>query len=389
MKYNFDQIIHRTNTASEKWDQSELLFGDKDVLPMWVADMDFMAPPEVVAALQKRAEHGIYAYTIKPLSYYEAIIEWIKRRHGWNIQKEWMITSPGVVTSLSILVSTLTEPGDNVLIQSPVYPPFYDVVKRNNRNLVIHELQLNDGYYTMDMDALEKQIEAGVKLLLLCSPHNPVGRVWKLDELKRLGEICVKHQVLIVSDEIHCDLVYRGNQHIPMASISETLLQQTITCMAPSKTFNLAGLQSSMVIIPNDRLRRRYHDMLTTLSLGMESYFGVTAVETAYRYGEPWLEDMIDYLQGNLNFVIDYFRERLPQIQVIKPEGTYLVWLDCRGLGLNSRDLHKFMSKEAKVGLNQGGAFGTNGEGFLRLNIACPRSLLLEGVKRLDRAINH
>lgn len=387
MNYNFDQIINRNNTISYKWDQNEKLFGGQDVLPMWVADMDFTAPPEVVEVLKNRAEHGIYGYSFKPDSYYDAMIQWIFRRHRWQVQKDWISSSPGVVTALSILVSTLTEPGDKVLIQSPVYPPFYHVVGRNQRELVVHELKLNEGQYIMDFEVLEKQFQSGIKMMLLCSPHNPVGRVWTKEELERLGELCVKHQVIVVADEIHADLVYPGHTHYPLATISESLLQQTVTCMAPSKTFNLAGLQSSIVIIPNSTLRGQYNDKLMTLNLEGENYFAVGAVEAAYRYGEPWLNALIQYLEQNLDLVLDTFRDRIPEIKVIKPEGTYLVWLDCRSLGLNARELAVFMSKEAKVGLNQGTTFGTDGEGFVRMNIACPRSILVEGLNRIEKAV--
>lgn len=274
------------------------------------------------------------------------------------------------------------------MIQAPVYPPFYDVVKRNGRELVIHELTSANGRYTMDFAQLEKQMESGVKMLILCSPHNPVGRVWEREELERLGDLCLKHGVLVISDEIHCDLVYRGYRHIPFASISESLAQQTITCMAPSKTFNLAGLQISNVIIPNEDIRKRYNEKLNALSLHMENYFGTIAMEAAYLYGEPWLEELIGYLEQNLNYTVDYFQEHIPQIKVIRPEGTYLVWLDCRALGLDANGLKEFFAKEAKVGLNQGIAFGKSGEGFVRLNIACPKATLQEGLERISKAVN-
>ncbi|RKD24977.1 cystathionine beta-lyase [Ammoniphilus oxalaticus] len=388
MSYNFDQIIDRHNTFSNKWDQTEKLFGDKDALPMWIADMDFPAPPEVIQALRERIDHGIYGYTLKPDSYFQALIDWVERRQGWTIQKEWITSSPGIVTALSILVSTLTEPGDKVLIQTPVYPPFFQVVKRNKRELVTNELQLENGRYTIDFAQLEQQFKAGVKMMLLCSPHNPVGRVWTKAELERLGALCVQYGVIVVSDEIHADLLFSGHVHQPFAPLSEALLQQTVTCYAPSKTFNVAGLKSSFVIIANDALRAKYDEMLYNLNLESESFFGVSAVEAAFRHGESWLISLMEYVEENLQLLLDTFAKRIPQIEVIQPEGTYLVWLDCRKLGLDSSELHAFMCKKAKVGLNQGTAFGTDGAGFLRMNIACPRSILVDGLDRIERAVN-
>lgn len=388
MTYNFDQIIDRHNTFSHKWDQTEKLFGDKDALPMWVADMDFAAPPEVIEALRERLEHGVYGYTLKPDSYYEAIIDWIRDRHGWTVQKEWITSSPGVVTALSLLVLSMTEPGDKILIQTPVYPPFHYVVKRNGRELVTNELKLENGRYTMDYEQLEQQLRSGVKMMLLCSPHNPVGRVWTKEELERLGELCVKYDTLVVADEIHADLLFSGRVHHPFANLSDEFAQRTISCVAPTKTFNLAGLKSSIVIIPNDDLRRRYNEWLYNLNLESESYFGVSAVEAAFRHGGPWLDALLEYLEQNLELLLETFEKRIPQIDVIKPEGTYLVWLDCRKLGLSPQELHAFMSRQAKVGLNQGTTFGDDGSGFLRMNIACPRSILIEGLNRIEKAVN-
>lgn len=388
MKYDFNQLVNRKNTLSYKWDQSERLFGTQDVLPMWVADMDFPAPPEVVEALKERAEHGIYGYTIKSPEYYQAIAEWIEKRHGWTVQQEWLCYSPGVVTALSLLVSCLTEPGDKVIIQTPVYPPFYSVVKNNKRTLVTNPLVLRNGRYEMDFDGLERSIDSQVKLLILCSPHNPVGRVWSREELKRLGEICLKHNIKVITDEIHGDLVFKPNLHIPYASLSEEHARQSITCLAPSKTFNLAGLKTSTIIIPDPQIRRVYKERLTTLSLELEGYFGATATEAAYRMGEEWLEELLIYLKDNLEYLKEYIKSKIPAIKVIESEGTYLAWLDCRELGFSGKQLKEFMIKEAKLGLNDGASFGTDGEGFMRLNFACPRSILQEGLQRLENAVN-
>ncbi len=386
MKYDFDKVTDRRNTACYKWDQSEKLFGDKDVLPMWVADMDFQAPPEVVEAIVRRAEHGIYGYTVRPQSYYDAIIGWQRRRHGWELEQDWISSSPGVVSALSLMVEIMTEPGDKVILQAPVYYPFYDVIKMNGRTVANNPLRLEDRRYTMDFDQLEQMLDSRTKLLLLCNPHNPGGRVWTREELERLGEICLKHGIFVVSDEIHEDLVFKGRRHIPFASISEAFAQNSATCTAPSKTFNLAGLQTSNVIIPNPQIRRAYNHRLKALSIHMEGYFGETAVESCYTHGDEWLDQLMAYLQDNLDYLLDYFQRHLPQVKVMPPEGTYLVWVDCRGLSTDVQALKELMYNKAGVAFNEGSSFGKEGEGFLRINIACPRSLLKEGLRRFVSA---
>ncbi|RXT06266.1 MalY/PatB family protein [Ammoniphilus sp. CFH 90114] len=388
MNLNFEQPIERRNTQSYKWDQCDKLFGDKEILPLWVADMDFTAPSAVIEALKARVEHGIYGYTIREESYYKAITSWVERRHHWSIKQEWITTSPGVVTALSILVNLLTEPHDKIIIQTPVYPPFHQVIRGNDRIIVENPLQLKDHHYTMDFDLLEQAMkDPDVKLMILCNPHNPVGRVWKKEELQKIGEWSLKYGVFVISDEIHCDLIYRGHQHIPYASLSDEIANYSITCFAPTKTFNIAGIQSSTILIPDAELRKKYNDRLSTLSLQFDNCFSVVATEAAYNHGEEWLNGLIDYLHHNLEYVMGYFNEYLPEISVIKPEGTYLVWLDCRKLGLTGEQLKDFMYKQAKIALNEGSTFGSNGEGFLRLNIACPKETLTEGLERLRRAL--
>jgi cystathionine beta-lyase len=386
-KYDFDRIIDRRGTASYKWDQSEKLFGREDILPLWVADMDFEAPREVVEAIKKRAELGIYGYTFRPESYYEAVSGWLSRRHGWSVRHEWITSSPGVVPALSMIVLANTQPGDGVILQSPVYYPFYDVIKMNGRVVVDNPLILENGRYSIDFDLLERQAQEGAKLLLLCSPHNPGGRVWTRDELQRIGEICLKHGVLVVADEIHHDLVFRGHRHTPFASISEAFADISFTCIAPSKTFNLAGLQAASVIIPNDELRRKYNYLLKTLSIHMESYFGLTAVESSYNYGEEWLEQLIDYVEGNLNTLIRFVEDNLPEIKVIKPEGTYLAWMDCRAVSEDPQELKKLMFDKAGVAFSEGSVFGKQGAGFLRVNLGCPRSILEDALERFAKAV--
>lgn len=388
MQFNFDIIHNRRNTGSLKWDCTEKIFKDKDILPMWIADMDFLAPQKIIEAIRKRNEHGIFGYTESmPESFCNTIIDWVYKRHNWNIKREWLNCTPGVVSALSAAIMTFTEVGDKVAIQSPVYPPFYKIIRDNGRELVDNPLKLMNGHYEMDYTDLERKIKTGIKMLILCSPHNPIGRVWQYEELSKLGELCLKNNVLLVSDEIHSDIVYQNHKHIPIASISEELTQNSITCISASKTFGIAGLATSTAIIPNSKLRIKYTSKIQSMGLEIGNIFGITASEAAYKHGEEWLEHLLIYLQENLKFLLDYFRNNIPEINVIKPEGTYLVWLDCRNLGLNSKELLEFMVHKAKIGLNDGATFGLSGEGFLRINIACPRAILIEGLRRMERAI--
>jgi cystathionine beta-lyase len=388
MRYDFDKRIDRTNKASYKWDQSEKLFGRPDILPLWVADMDFEAPQEVIESITRRAEQGIYGYTIRTQGFYDAIVGWLSRRHEWKIEQDWITSSPGVVPALSIAVQVFTEPGDGIILQSPVYYPFYDVIKMNGRIVVDNPLQLKDGRYTIDYELLERQARDGAKMLLLCSPHNPGGRVWTREELERIGEICTKYQLLVISDEIHQDLVFSGHKHIPYASLSETLAQSSITCITPSKTFNLAGLQAASVIIPNEEIRRRYNTLLKTLSLHMESYFGLTATESSYTHGDDWLDQLLPYLEGNLDYLLEFAKKNLPNVKVIKPDGTYLVWIDCTAISNNPQELKQLMFEKAGVAFSEGSVFGKQGAGYLRINIACPRSTLAEALERFTLAVN-
>lgn len=389
MKYDFDEHIDRLQTGSVKWDEVENLFGDKEILPMWVADMDFKSPQPVIDAIRERAEHGIYGYTTRPDSYYKATINWMKRRHNWDVEKDWICYSPGVVPALSIIVNTFTQPGDKIIVQPPVYYPFMNVIKNNGREIVHNPLKLQQNQYIMDFDDLKSKLDPSVKMIILSSPHNPVGRVWTKAELQTLGEICAEHNVLVVSDEIHFDLVYKGNMHTPFAAISEFFAQNSITCTAPSKTFNLAGMQTSNIIIPNEDLRNQFNKSMENLALGLTNTFGVTALISAYDQGEEWLDQLLDYLKGNLEFLTKYIEENLPKIKVIKPEATYLVWLDCRELGISGKELEHLTQKQAKVAFDEGYIFGEEGEGFTRINIACPRKLLEEGLSRLSKAIGN
>jgi cystathionine beta-lyase len=387
MAYDFDRTINRYQTASLKWDEADRLFGSSGILPMWVADMDFRVPRPVIEAIKRRAEHGIFGYTTRPASYYDAVIGWMKRRHNWEIRKEWICHSPGVVPALSMMVQAFTQPGEKILIQPPVYYPFATVVTNNGRELVYNRLIEDGGTYRMDFMDLERKLSDGVKMLILCSPHNPVGRVWSKEELEQLGRLCLEYGVLVVSDEIHADLVYSGHRHIPFAVLSEELAQNSVICTAPSKTFNLAGLQTSNIIIPNETLRKTFTRIIDRNVLGLTNTFGVVATESAYREGDEWLDECLAYLEDNLAFLIRFVDSRIPTIKVIKPEGTYLVWLDCRSLGLEGKELKHLLRKKAKVALDDGSIFGPGGEGFVRINIACSRSVLEEGLHRIEQAL--
>ncbi|GAB7056804.1 MULTISPECIES: MalY/PatB family protein [unclassified Paenibacillus] len=389
MKTDFDRIINRRHTHSYKWDQSLKLFGDQDILPLWVADMDFESPPAVRKALEARAALGVYGYSIKNEAYVDAIIHWYQRRHGWTIEREWLSDVPSVVTSLSIAVDVFSEPGGSVILQSPVYYPFYDVIRMNGREVAKNPLVIRNGRYEMDYDHLEELMAGGAKLMLLCSPHNPGGRVWEREELLRLGELCLKHGVTVISDEIHCDLALPGHRHIPFASLSEELSQITLTALAPTKTFNLPGLQSSFIVTANAAMKRKFDYRVKALSLHMTNFFTHEAVMAAYNEGEAWLDELIEYVAGNVDYAIAYLAEHLPEVKPMRPDGTYLLWVDCRGLGLDIKGLKSLMFEKARVAFSEGSAFGTEGQGWLRINLACPRSLLTDALERFCEAASN
>ena len=389
MDIDFDTIIDRYNTNSVKWDLAEKLTGVADALPLWVADMDFPAPTPVLEALQRRVAHGIFGYSIIPDSCYEAVIQWTQKRHQWKIEKDWIVFTAGVVPAIHWIVMAWTQPGDRVIVQPPVYFPFFQAARVNNCEMIENPLVLDNDRYVMDFDQLEQLIDSRARVFVLCSPHNPVGRLWTRDELTRLGDICLKHDILLCSDEIHWDLALSSNRHIPAASVSDAIAQNAITLIAPSKTFNMAGISIAMAIIPNPRLRAKFVSMQNELGIHLSgNVFGAVAAEAAYLHGEQWLDDLLAYIGGNLKFLNAYLAERIPHIHVVPPEGTYLAWLDCRALGLGDTELKHVMLKNAKVWLNDGPTFGTGGSGFQRLNLACPRPILQEALKRLERAVN-
>ncbi len=388
----FDEVIDRSNTGSIKWDPFYLkkLFGKEDLLPLWVADMDFRAPQPVIDALVKRVKHGIFGYTgPDPIRYNSSIVNWFKRRHSWTLHEDWLVFSPGIVQACTYLIQRFTNPGDKVIIQDPVYYPFASIIKNNGRRVVSNQLELDESYYQMNFDDLEEKAkDPRTKALILCSPHNPVGRVWSREELTRLGEICIENDILVISDEIHCDLVYPKYKHIVFASISEEFAQNSVTCTAGSKTFNLAGFQHSNVIISNDKLRDRFKVQMEANALTIPNAFGALALQVAYDEGEEWLNSLIQVLERNLDFLKSFIDRNLPTVSVIDPEGTYLVWLDFRGVGLDHKELEKKMLEEAKLALDSGYKFGAGGEGFERINIACPLSILKESLERITQAFN-
>lgn len=385
-QYDFDEVIERRGFGSIKWDFTDKYFPGNDILPMWVADMDFRSPKPVIEALRKVADHGIFGYAGVPESYCNAVMAWMKKRHNWQIEKDWMVYSPGVVPALHMLITALTEPGDEVVVQPPVYYPFFDAIKCHDREILENPLQLRGSQYLMDLQDLEQKVTPRTKMLILCSPHNPISRVWKKEELERLGEFCLEHNILVVSDEIHGDLVYTGFKHVPFASISELFAQNSITCTAASKTFNLPGLQTSNIIISNPNLRKRFKEAERGYGFGSPNIFGIAATAAAYGLGEEWLTQLLTYLEGNIKFLQDFISQRIPGLKLIQPQGTYLLWLDFRECGMDQAQLGNFVRENARVALEPGFIFGCKENGFERMNIACPCSVLEEGLTRIEGA---
>lgn len=384
MKYNFDEIIPRRGTNSYKWDSA----GDADVLPMWVADMDFRTAPPVVEALRKRAEHGIFGYVRVPDAYYAAVTNWFARRHDWQIEKGWIIYTTGVVPALSAVIKALTVPGDKVMVQTPVYNCFFSSIRNNGCGMIANPLIYRNGTYQIDFADLEqKAADPSVKVLLLCNPHNPAGRVWTKQELTRIGDICIRNNVWVIADEIHCELVFPGHTYIPFASISQEFLMHSVTCTSPSKAFNLAGLQIANIISADTDIRIKIDKAINVNEVCDVNPFGVEALMAAYNDSEEWLEELKQYLFANYNYLRAYFAECLPKFPVSMLEGTYLVWVDCSVLNQSSDKIVKTLLEKEKLWVNEGGLYGEAGEGFIRINIACPRQQLIEGLNRLRRAL--
>ncbi|GAK05349.1 cystathionine beta-lyase [Geomicrobium sp. JCM 19037] len=382
---NFDEIIERNQTNSMKWDAVKTIYKSDDVWPMWVADMDFKAPQPVLDALHNVTEHGVFGYHLPPESLREAISEWMLKRFDWQVETKQITFTPGVVPAIHHLIQALTNEGDKVIIQPPVYYPFFSLVNVNKRELLENFLLEDSGSYQMDMDDLETHMKNGAKMLILCNPHNPSGRMWKHDELVKLLELCKKYNVTLVSDEIHSDVILHG-KHVPLASIAGAEDVQVATCMAPSKTFNLAALQLSYVISNDDELQRKLELQMKKTFSGIGSPFASAAAEAAYREGEPWLEDMLAYVQSNVDYVKQRLDEQMPKIRYMDPESTYLLWLDFRALNFEEKDLEQWLRQDARLALNDGHTFGKPGSGFARMNLGCPRSHVKEGLDRLQKA---
>lgn len=389
MDRDFNQIIDRHNTNSLKYDFALQRGKSADILPMWVADMDFQAPTAVCSRLEEMSRFGIFGYSDNQTSYFDAVLNWYQKHFNWNAKKEWILRTPGVVFAIAAAIRGLTEEGDAVLIQEPVYYPFSSIITKNNRKKVINPLVNKNGHYEMNLEDMEQKIiDNHVKLFLLCSPHNPVGRVWTLEELEAVGSLCAKHGVIIVSDEIHSDFTYEGHTHHIFASVSDAFAQNSVICTSPSKTFNIAGLQISNIFVPNPELRKKVKDAIAATGYCEVNYFALAACETAYREGEAWLNELRKYLTDNLHYVYAYLTKYLPEIRLVEPEGTYLLWLDCRNLQMTERKRIDAIENKGKLWLDTGSMFGEAGIGYERINIACPRATLEECLNRLRKAFS-
>ncbi len=388
MNYNFDEFYDRRGTQCIKHDGVKEFLGSADLIPMWVADMDFRTPPFVMEDLRKRLEHEVLGYPVRAESYFSSLIGWTERNHDWILKRDWISFSPGVVPAVNMAVLAYTQPGDSIITQPPVYFPFYTAVKDHGRKLVYNPLQLKDGRLCMDFDDLEQKAAEGAKMIILSSPHNPGGSVWTREELGKLAEICLRHNILMLSDEIHCDLVYKPFKHIPLASLSEEISARTITTVAPSKTFNLSGLSTASVIISDDFLRKKFTQVLNHLHIGGGNIIGNIASESAYTHGDEWAGQLMDYLGKNLDFMEEFLGRNIPQISMLRPEATFLVWLDCRELRMTDDELKEFFITKAKLGLNPGIQFNPGGEGFMRMNIGCTKAVLEKALLQLQQAVS-
>ena len=386
MKYNFDEIIPRRGTNSYKWDTPE----EENVLPMWVADMDFRTAPAIIETLRRRVEHGIFGYTKVPQNYYDTIVKWFINRHQWEIDSQWIIYTSGVVPAISAIIKAMTIPGDKIIVQTPVYNCFYSSIRNNGCKMIANNLIYQEGRYTIDFDDLEhKAADPETKLLLLCNPHNPVGRVWTSEELQRIGDICLQNGVFIIADEIHCELTYEGHNYTPFASLSEEFRLRSATCISPSKAFNLAGLQIANIVAADSNIRSRIDRAINDNEVCVVNPFGVIATIAAYEKSEEWLDALRKYLWENYTYVRYFFKRHLPQYSVLPLEGTYLVWIDCRAAGIGSDNITSCLQNKQKLMVNSGTLYGPGGEGFIRLNIACPRKLLIDGLVRLAKVLGH
>lgn len=389
MKYNFDQIIDRRGSGALKCDALEQWYGNSELLPMWVADMDFATPDFIVDAIKERLEHPIFGYTIEPERYREAIITWIASHHGWAVKREWICYIPGIVKGIAMAINALLKAGDKIIIQPPVYHPFRNVAAHNGFEIVENPLLVDsNGSYSIDFDHLERVADKNCRLLILANPHNPIGILWQRETLIRLADFCHSRGIIVISDEIHSDMALWGKRHIPFASVSDKAAQCSITFGAPSKTFNIAGIVTSYAIVPNDKLRNKFFGWMEGNELNHPDIFAPIATIAAFENGEPWRREMIEYIEGNIEFTIEYCKQHIPQIVAIRPEASFLVWLDCRGLGLTHDKIVELFTQKAALALNDGAIFGTQGEGFMRLNVGTPREVLQTALERLKTAVD-
>jgi len=387
MNWNFDEIINREGSDSVKYDLRYEIFGSRDILPMWVADMDFRTPDFITEKLRQRLEHEVYGYFFRSSEYYNSIIRWLKKRYNWEIPREFICFSPGTVPAINLCTLSFTRPGDSIIVQPPVYFPFFAAVESHGRKLIFNRLAEKNGRWTMDLGSLASAITNDTRMIIICNPHNPVGRSWTRSELENLAEICLKNKIIILSDEIHCDLTLPGYSHTPLAYISEEISDITVTCIAPSKTFNLAGFSTSSVLISNPVLRKYFNHKVETLHIGNGNIFGSVASVAAYSGGHEWLNSLLQYIKGNVEYVIGFCRELIPEIIPVQPEATYMIWLDCRKLDMTGKKLQDFFVKKAGVGMNEGSAFGPGGEGFMRMNIATARSNVEKAMLQIEKAV--
>lgn len=387
MKWNFDEAVSREGTNCVKYDLRKETFGSDDLIPMWVADMDFKTPDFIISALRKRLGHEILGYSFRPSEYYASISSWLLKKHKWEVPHEWISFCPGIVPALNLCTLAFTRPGESIIVQPPVYFPFFSAVENHGRNLIYNQLKEAGGRWEMDFESLVKSLTPETKMIIISNPHNPVGRTWSSDELVQLADICLKYNILLLSDEIHSDLILPGYHHTPVAKISDKIAEITVTCIAPSKTFNLAGLSTSSVIISNPVLRKYFNSKTDHLHIGNGNIFGTVASIAAYSEGSEWISELMVYVNQNADYVIDYCRKMIPEILPVRPEATYMIWLDCRKLGMTGKELQEFFVGKAKVGMNEGSCFGPGGEGFMRMNIGTTNSNVRKAMEQIEKAV--
>lgn len=387
MNWNFDEEVARERTNCVKFDLRKAVFGSADVIPMWVADMDFRTPDFIIKALRERLSHEVMGYTFHPREYFTSISDWLRTMHGWEVNEDWICFCPGIVPALNLCTLAYTRPGDSIVIQPPVYTPFFDAVENHGRNLILNQLVFSEGKWRMDLDSLRKIITPDTRMIIISNPHNPVGRSWDPEELRELASICIENHTLILSDEIHCDLVLPGYKHTPVAKLSSPISAITVTCVAPSKTFNVAGLSTSSVVISNPVLRKYFKSKIDHLHIGNGNIFGTISSVAAYSEGREWLSELLVYIEGNVNYVMDYCREFIPEIIPSRPEATYMIWLDCRKLGMTGKELNEFFVSKAGIGLNEGSGFGPGGEGFMRMNLGTTRTRIMKAMEQIRKAV--